>query len=65
MNNNNKIVLNFLYKFLCILKAASDGWIISYIGANKFAFSYRNKKINISDIIKKYTSTLPSIIAHS
>lgn len=59
----NKIVLNFLYKFLCILKAASDGWIVSYIGGNKFVFNHNNKKININHIIKVYTNTLPNILS--
>jgi hypothetical protein len=33
------IVINkFFYKCLYILKAASDGWIVKYIGGNKYDF---------------------------
>ncbi len=56
-----RIILNFVYKFFCILKAASDGWIIKYIGGNQFEFiSY--KKMNIKNSLAKYTEELPSII---
>lgn len=34
------LLLSFLRKFFFILKAASDGWIVRYIGANKFQFRY-------------------------
>jgi hypothetical protein len=33
---------NFLYKYLYILKAISNGYIVRYIGGNKFEF--RKKK---------------------
>lgn len=59
--NNKSIILNFVYKFFCILKAASDGWIIRYIGGNQFEFiSYKKK--NINDILNNYTKNLPSIV---
>lgn len=59
--NYRKIILNFIYKFFCILKAASDGWIIRYIGGNQFEFiSY--KRTNINKFLEKYTKELPSII---
>jgi hypothetical protein len=32
------IILTFLYKYFFILKAASDGWCISYVGGNRFKF---------------------------
>lgn len=32
------IVIKFFYKCLYILKAASDGWIVKYIGGNKYDF---------------------------
>lgn len=35
------LILDFLYKFFFILKAAADGTIISYIGGNKFEFKSR------------------------
>lgn len=55
-----KLILDFIYKFFCILKAASDGWIVTYIGANQFEFS--GLKTNIKHIIMDYSTTLPSII---
>ena len=61
--NHRRIILNFVYKFLCILKAASDGWIIKYIGGNQFEFiSY--KKIDIKRVLKQYSKKLPSIITN-
>ena len=58
---HKKIILNFIYKFFCILKAAADGWIVRYIGGNQFEFiSYRH--MNIKEFFAKYTSELPSII---
>lgn len=39
--NITNIVRKFLHKFFFILKAASDGWRISYIGADQFNF-YNN-----------------------
>lgn len=65
MSNYNKItsslILNFIYKYFCILKAASEGCIIKYIGGNKFEF-ISDKKLNINQLLKKYTQTLPSMI---
>jgi hypothetical protein len=59
--SDRRIILNFIYKFFCILKAASDGWIVKYIGGNQFEFiSY--KKRNIKICLAKYTKELPSII---
>jgi hypothetical protein len=61
--NHRRIILNFVYKFFCILKAASDGWIIKYIGGNQFEFiSY--KKIDIKRVLKQYSKKLPSIITN-
>jgi hypothetical protein len=57
----NSLILNFIYKYLCILKAASEGCIIKYIGGNKFEF-ISNKKLNINKLLHKYTQTLPSMI---
>jgi len=59
--NYRKIILNFIYKFFCILKAASDGWIVRYIGGNQFEF-ISNKKHNIDEFLHKYTKELPNII---
>jgi hypothetical protein len=51
----NKIILNFLTKYLFILKAASDGWRIKYIGGNNYEF-YKSKKykISCSEFLSKY-----------
>lgn len=61
--SHRKIILNFLYKFFCILKAASDGWIVKYIGGNQFEFK-TYKKTNINQFLEKYTKELPSIITN-
>lgn len=63
MSCNRKIILNFIYKFFCILKAASDGWIVKYIGGNQFEFVC-DKKIDYKIFIKNYTENLPSIITN-
>lgn len=57
----DKIIIDFLYKYLCILKAVSEGWVVSYIGGNKFIFKSK-KRVNINDILRKYINTLPSIL---
>jgi hypothetical protein len=68
--NHRRIILNFVYKFFCILKAASDGWIIKYIGGNQFEFiSYKNpttssRTIDINKVLKQYSKKLPSIITN-
>ena len=58
---DKSMILNFIYKFFCILKAASDGWIIKYIGGNQFEFK-SNKKKDIKKLLCIYTQHLPSII---
>lgn len=42
-----KYILNFLTKYLFILKAAADGWRVKYIGGNQYEF-YKSKKNIIS-----------------
>jgi hypothetical protein len=39
----SKIILKFLTKYFFILKAASNGWRVKYIGGNKYEF-YKSKK---------------------
>lgn len=34
----NIIIFNFIYKFLYILKAASNGWIVKSLTNNKYEF---------------------------
>ena len=31
-------ILKFLYKYLFIYKAVSNGWIVRYVGGNKYEF---------------------------
>lgn len=52
----NKLIFDFLTKYLFILKAASDGWRIRYIGGNTYEF-YKSKKhtISCSDFLEAYT----------
>lgn len=39
-----KVILSFLAKYFFVLKAASDGWRISYLGGDKFEFCKRKTK---------------------
>lgn len=58
-------VVSFLYKYFFILKAAAEGWRITYIGGNQFQF-YKtpvqprfNKHPKTSlDFIKRYKCSL-------
>lgn len=60
---NRHLILKFVYKFICILKAASHGLIVKYIGGNQFEFtSYKN--INIQNFFERYKKTLPPIITN-
>ena len=34
----NTLILNFIHKFIYILKSASNGTTVKYIGGNKFEF---------------------------
>lgn len=56
MNKTKNIILSFLRKFFFILKAASDGWIIKYIGANQFEFRYIKFSSNpsVKEFLKHY-----------
>jgi hypothetical protein len=58
------LILDFLYKFFFILKAASDGTIITYIGGNKFEFKSCSTKLNINcnSFISQYSKNLPLFI---
>jgi hypothetical protein len=50
-------IIRFLYKYMFILKAASDGWRIKYIGGDSFKF-YNKRTVDtvqsIEDFISKY-----------
>lgn len=58
---NIDYIIRFLYKYMFILKAASDGWRIKYIGGDSFKF-YNKRTANtvqsIEDFIYKYTTRL-------
>lgn len=51
-------ILKFICKFFFILKAASEGWIVNYIGGDKFEFyKNKNKKLvnnTLNEFIKNY-----------
>jgi hypothetical protein len=54
----DNIIVNFLSKYLFILKAAADGWRVIYTGGNKFEF-YKNNyskqdDIPPNDFVKRY-----------
>lgn len=38
MDNVNNIIYKFIYKYIYILKAASNGWIIKTISNNTYEF---------------------------
>ncbi len=58
------LILDFLYKFFFILKAAADGTIITYIGGNKFEFKSPPPLTNFNSncFISKYSKNLPLFI---
>lgn len=58
----SNLVVKFLYKFFFILKAASEGWRVTYCGGNHFAF-YQNIS-DISDISAKLCDTTDDFLAH-
>lgn len=64
MLNIKSLILNFIYKFFFILRAAADGTIVSYIGGNKFEFkSESNFKLNsINHFISKCSKNIPMFI---
>ena len=56
-----ELILKFLYKFFFILKAASNGIIVRYLGGDQFEFSHL-KKNNASLLIKKCSENLPMFL---
>lgn len=58
------IILSFLNKFFFILKAASEGWRVAYVGGNQFKFYNTISKATTLhthkslDFIKKYYNSL-------
>ena len=53
---SDKIVWKFIRKYLFIFKAVSEGWIVRYIGGDKFEF-YNSKKntLTTEQFVKQYT----------
>jgi hypothetical protein len=71
INKNNNLILNFIYKFLFIIKAISDGYIVKYIGGNKFDFikltttkinKNQIKQLDENEFIKSCSSFIPEFI---
>lgn len=61
---NIDYIIRFLYKYMFILKAASDGWRIKYIGGDSFKFynkRTRDTVQSIEDFIYKYNNKLCKI----
>ena len=54
----NELLNNFLDKFLFLLKAASDGWIVKYLGGNYYEIYMpkgKNKEaLSSKQFIEKY-----------
>jgi hypothetical protein len=55
------LIINFIKKFFFILKAASEGWRVKYIGGNKFRFHTthyilytKSKCLNSREFVEKY-----------
>lgn len=68
--NKNDILVSFLNKFFFILKAASEGWRIAYLGGNKFKFystisrATKLKTLHSLDFVKKYYNSIIYGIAY-
>ena len=45
MKFNRELIQKFLVMYFFILKAASNGWCVRYIGGNKFTFSKDKKNL--------------------
>lgn len=59
--NIHSFLINFIKKYLFILKAAAEGWRVKYIGGNKFRFhtthylTYSHKNYPTSkEFVKRY-----------
>jgi hypothetical protein len=61
-----KLIITFLEKYFFILKAASDGWRIVYVGGNQFKFintrtlKNKNTRLYTNCFIDRYTPKLLS-----
>lgn len=57
-------IIRFLYKYMFILKAASDGWRIKYIGGDSFKFYNKrthNNVQSVEDFVYNYNNKLFNI----
>ncbi len=53
------LIMSFLHRYFFILKAASDGWRVIYIGGNQYRFHKPNAQAKSSlDFIRKYKMRL-------
>ena len=52
------ILSQFIEKFLFLLKAASDGWIVKYLGGNYYEIykpnNSKKKQLSTDEFIQKY-----------
>lgn len=48
------IIISFLTKYFFILKAASDGWRIQYIGGNRYEFVHCDTTSDIASDTKAF-----------
>jgi hypothetical protein len=56
-----QLLINFIYKFLFIFKAAANGYIVKHIGNNQYEFKVNLKKkknYTINNFVKTYSSIL-------
>ena len=59
-----KYIINFIYKFFFILRAASDGYIIRYLGDNKYEFIGTVEKYDNERFIQNCTKNLPNFLLY-
>ena len=58
-----QLLINFIYKFLFIFKAAANGYIVKHIGNNQYEFKVnlefkKKKNYTIYNFVKTYSSIL-------
>lgn len=60
-----QLLINFIYKFLFIFKAAANGYIVKHIGNNQYEFkvnlllkSKKKKNYTINNFVKTHSSIL-------
>lgn len=59
MRVQEKVLYSFMRKYFFILKAASEGWRVSYNGGNEFKFvTSECKKMELHEFLSRYTNTI-------